>query len=62
MTTYLRVILIIALIVLGPERRVEVYRQPENGSYRESLQFGADDTLQCASVPAVRIRVSALFA
>ena len=49
-------------IVLGPERRVEVYRQPENGRYRESLQFGADDTLQCANVPAVRIRVSDLFA
>ena len=49
-------------IVLGPERRVEVYRQPENGHYRESLQFGADDTIQCASVTAVRIRVSDLFA
>ena len=49
-------------IVLGPERRVEVYRQPEKGRYRESLQIGADDTLQCASVPAVRIPVSDLFA
>jgi len=48
-------------IVLGPERRVEVYRQPENGSDRESLQFGTDDTLQCASVPTVRFRVSDLF-
>jgi Uma2 family endonuclease len=49
-------------IVLGPERRVEVYRQPENGRYRESLQFAADETLQSSSVPAVRIRVSDLFA
>ena len=49
-------------IVLGPERRVEVYRQPENGRYRESLQFASDATLQCASVPAVRILVSDLFA
>jgi Uma2 family endonuclease len=49
-------------IVLGPERRVEVYRQPEGGRYRESLQFGADETLQCAGLPAVRIRVSDLFA
>jgi Uma2 family endonuclease len=49
-------------IVLGPERRVEVYRQPENGRYRESLQFDAGDTLQCASVPAVRIHISDLFA
>lgn len=49
-------------IVLGPERQVEVYRQPENGRYRECLQFGANDTLQWASVPAVCIRVSDLFA
>jgi len=49
-------------IVLGPERRVKVYGLPENGRYRESRQFGADDTLQCASVPAVRILVSDLFA
>jgi Uma2 family endonuclease len=49
-------------IVLGPERRVEVYRRPENGSYKESLQFGAGDTLQCASVPTVRIRLADLFA
>ena len=49
-------------IVLGPERRAEVYGLPENGRYRESRQFGADDTLQCASVPVVRILVSDLFA
>jgi Uma2 family endonuclease len=49
-------------IVLEPERRVEVYRRPEKGSYQESMQFGAGDTLQCASVPTVRVRVSDLFA
>jgi len=49
-------------IVLAPERRVEVYRQPENGRYRESLQFGSNETLQRASVPAVRISISDLFA
>jgi len=49
-------------IVLGPERRVEVYRRPENGSYKENLQFGAGDTLPCASVPTMNIRVSDLFA
>src|SRR2546426_6509795 len=27
-------------IVLGRERRVEVYRRPENGRYQESHQFG----------------------
>jgi len=49
-------------IVLGPERRVEVYRQPQNGRYRESIQFDLDATLQCVSVPAVRIPVLDLFA
>jgi len=49
-------------IVLGPERRVEVRRRPENGRYQEMLLLGSDDTLQCASVPAVRIPVSDLFA
>jgi len=49
-------------IVLGTERRLEMYGLPEHGRYRESRQFGADDTLQCASVPAVRILVSDLFA
>ena len=49
-------------IVLGGERRVEVYRRPENGRYRETLHFGSDAMLQSASVPAVRISFSALFA
>lgn len=49
-------------IVLGLERRVEVYRRPENGRYQEMRHFGLDDTLECVSVPVVRIRVSDLIA
>jgi len=37
-------------------------RQPENGRYRESLQAGSGDTLQCVGVPAARIIVADLFA
>ncbi len=48
-------------IVLGQERRVEVYRRPENGRYQETSVFGPDDTIQCLGVPAVRIRVAELF-
>jgi Uma2 family endonuclease len=48
-------------IVLGRERRVEVYRQPANGKYQEMRVFGPDDVLECASVPSVRIRISELF-
>ena len=49
-------------IVLGTERRVEVYRHPENGSYSEMRVLDPGDVLECASVPSVRIRVSDLFA
>jgi Uma2 family endonuclease len=48
-------------IVLGPQRQVEVYRRPEKGCYQETRTFGLEDTLVCASLPAVRIRVSDLF-
>src|SRR5437867_13305512 len=35
-------------IVLGPERRVEVYRQTEKGACWERPSLGFADTLQCA--------------
>lgn len=49
-------------IVLGSERAVEVYRQPENGVYRERLVVGLDATLACESLPAIRIPLADLFA
>ena len=49
-------------IVLGRERRVEVYRRPEGGHYRESALRGPDDELECASLPGVRISLPELFA
>ena len=48
-------------IVLGPERRVEVYRRPAGGRYQEHLLFGHDETIEPGSLPGVRIRVSDLF-
>ena len=48
-------------IVLGRERRVEVYRRPENGRYQETLLVGGNDTLECSSVPGVRIQMAELF-
>jgi Uma2 family endonuclease len=48
-------------IVLGPERQVEVYRRPDNGRYQERLSFGPEATIECASLPGVRIRVADLF-
>jgi Uma2 family endonuclease len=49
-------------IVLGPERRIEVYRRPENGRYLEMRAVGAEETIACQAVPEVRITVSDLFA
>jgi len=49
-------------IVLGSKRQVEVYRNPQNGRYEESQIVGADATLQCISLPSVRVRLSDLFA
>ena len=49
-------------IVLGGERQVEVYRRPENGRYQETLVVGVNDTLECSSVPGVRIQMAELFA
>ena len=49
-------------IILGAERRVEVYRRPENGRYQEMRQHGIDATLECGSVPGLRVRLTDLFA
>src|SRR5512135_2980973 len=49
-------------IVLGNERRVEVYRNPFNGPYQETHILSIHDTLDSASVPTVRLTVSELFA
>ena len=48
-------------IVLGTERKVEVYRQPQGGRYEEMRIFESNETLECVSVPSVRVRVSDLF-
>jgi Uma2 family endonuclease len=49
-------------IVLGRERRVEVYRGPEGGHYPERALRGPDDELECGSLPGVRINLRELFA
>lgn len=48
-------------IVLGPQQQVEVYRRLHNGLYQEKLLLGLNDTLECLSLPTVRVRVSELF-
>ena len=48
-------------IVMGLERRVEVYRRPEAGRYRERRIFEAGDTLNPIALPTVKVRISDLF-
>jgi len=45
-------------IVLGVERKVEVYRRPENGKYQEQCVFGVGETIEPRSLPGIRIAVS----
>jgi len=49
-------------IVLGGERRVEVYRRPAKGQYLEKDVCGLGGTIESASVPGVRVAVADLFA
>lgn len=48
-------------IVLGSERKVEVYRQPENGRYQQMKIFGADEVLSCVGLPGVTVCLSEIF-
>src|SRR5438309_9229684 len=48
-------------IVLGRERKVQVFRRSEGGSYREMRVLGVNDTVECNSIPEIRMTVSELF-
>lgn len=48
-------------IVLAEERQIEVYRQPEKGRYHETHVYEATETIQCVSLPGVRVCLSELF-
>ncbi len=49
-------------IILATERRVEIYRQPENGSYLERSVIEGEANLQALSLPALSISLAELFA
>lgn len=48
-------------IILPVERRVEVLRRPENGAYLDRSFVEGDATLECGSLPAIRVRLAELF-
>jgi Uma2 family endonuclease len=49
-------------IVLGAERKVEVFRLPEAGRYQEKTLVGLETVLECSSVPGLRVSLAELFA
>ncbi|NQX00982.1 Uma2 family endonuclease [bacterium] len=49
-------------IVLPLDRTVEVYRNPVNGIYLDSAVVEWEAMLECASFPAIRIRLAEVFA
>ncbi len=48
-------------IVLAKERQVEVYREPLQGRYAQKRLYHAGETIDCAGVPGVSVRVSEIF-
>jgi Uma2 family endonuclease len=48
-------------IILASERQVEVYRNPVRGTYQERRVLGMGHTIECASVPTLRLQVAELF-
>ena len=49
-------------IVLPRERKIEVYRHPADGIYRELKVIEGEAILECCSVPEIRIALGELFA
>lgn len=48
-------------IILAERREVEVYRRPEGGQYREVRTYNHGETIECASVPEIRVELAAIF-
>ena len=49
-------------IVLGEEKRVEVYRQPAQGNYQQTRSYARGEVIEGVSVTAEAVPVDALFA
>ncbi len=49
-------------IVLGTDRKVEVYQYPESGRYGQMRVCEPTDTLESITVPGLKIELPTLFA
>jgi Uma2 family endonuclease len=46
---------------LGPEKQIEVYRQPKNGQFNEHTVHGPGGKLASAALPEFALVLDALF-
>jgi Uma2 family endonuclease len=49
-------------LILGPEQKIEVYRQPADGGYAQHSLHGPDETLASVAVPEFTLALDDLFA
>jgi Uma2 family endonuclease len=49
-------------LILGPEKQIEVYRQPKNGRYTEHTPHGPGGTLASTALPEFTLPLDAFFA
>ena len=49
-------------LVLGPEKQIEVHRQPQGGLFTKHSVHGPGGTLTSAAVPGFRVDLASLFA
>ena len=49
-------------IVLAEERQIEVYRQPEGGTYQQKRLYSLGEMLACESVPDLQVTLADWFA
>lgn len=49
-------------LVLGPEKKIEVYRQPKDGQFTEHAVHGPGGTLISTALPEFALSLDALFA
>lgn len=48
-------------LVLGPEKQIEVHRQPSEGAYVEQTLHGPGGHLGCAALPGFTVDMDAIF-
>ena len=49
-------------LILGPEKQIEVYRQPKDGQFTEHALHGPGGTLTSAALPEFTLALDAFFA